>query len=267
MTRPDLNRYEDAWTAEIYDFEQARSWGERDVAFYLSLAAESPGPVLELACGTGRVTLPLARSGVEVTGIDISPHMLAVARRKLAAEEPAVQERVKLALGDMTAFELGTRFALIAIPFRAFQALLTRDEHRGCLRCCREHLLPDGRLVINVFNPRLSRLVQGDVQGELPEGPEEFAGPDGAKVTWSAVTSFDLRDQRLHGDWRYECLSAAGGKTVREHVLEMHYFFRFEFEWMLEACGFKVEALYGNFDRSEFTAESPEMIFVARGVG
>jgi len=73
MARPDMTRYEDAWTAEIYDFETARGWGERDVGFYLGLAAESSGPVLELACGTGRVTLPLARSGVEVTGIDISP--------------------------------------------------------------------------------------------------------------------------------------------------------------------------------------------------
>jgi len=264
MTRPDMNRYEDAWTAEIYDFEQARDWGDRDLPFYLGLAAKFPGPVWELACGTGRVTLPLARKGVEVTGLDISPNMLGVARQKLAAEEPAVQSRVQLVAGDMCAFDLGKRFALIAIPFRAFQALLTRDEHRGCLRCCRDHQLPDGRLAIDVFNPRLSRLVQGEVQGELPEGPDEFAGPAGARVTWSAVTSFDLRDQRLHGDWRYECLSATGEKTVSEHVLEMHYFFRFEMEWMLEACGFEVEALYGDFDRSAFAAESPEMIFVAR---
>jgi len=264
--KPDLNRYEDRWTAEIYDFEQARDWGDRDVPFYLGLAAEFPGPVLELGCGTGRVTLLLARSGAEVTGLDISPHMLTVARRKLAAEEPAVQSRVQFVPGDMCAFDLGKQFRLIAIPFRAFQALLTRDEHRGCLRCCRDHLLPDGRLAIDVFNPRLSRLVEGQAQGQLLEGPDEFPGPAGAKVTWSAVTSFDLRDQRLHGNWRYECLSAAAEKTVSEHVLEMHYFFRFDIEWMLEACGFEVEALYGNFDRGEFTAESPEMIFVARRV-
>src|SRR5574340_383525 len=183
MTRPDMNRYEDAWTAEVYDYEQADGWGERDVPFYLDLAAEFPGPTLELACGTGRVTLPLARNGVEITGLDISPNMLAVAARKLAAEPREVRERVRLVPGDMSAFNLGARFPLIVIPFRAFQAMLTREEHRGCLRCCREHLRPDGRLAINVFNPRLSRLAQGAAEGSaarsvsLSWGAREVGSP------------------------------------------------------------------------------------------
>jgi SAM-dependent methyltransferase len=260
MKRPDMNRYEDAWTAEVYDYEIAGDWGIRDVGFYLSLANELPGPVLELACGTGRVALPLARGGARVIGLDISPHMLAVAQRKLDAEEPAVRERVRLVQADMSSFALRERFALILIPFRAFQALLTRDEQRGCLRCCREHLLADGRLAINVFNPRLSRLVSS----QAAETPEEFAGPDGTRVVWSADTTFDSLNQTLSSAWRYECTPADGETTVREHLLELRYFFRCEMEWMLEACGFEVEALYGGFDRSEFTAESSEMIFVAR---
>ena len=260
MKRPDMNRYEDAWTAEVYDYEIAGDWGIRDVGFYLSLANELPGPVLELACGTGRVALPLARGGARVIGLDISPHMLAVAQRKLDAEEPAVRERVRLVQADMSSFALRERFALILIPFRAFQALLTRDEQRGCLRCCREHLLADGRLAINVFNPRLSRLAQG----EREEGPEEFTGPDDTTVIWSATTTFDLARQLLRSACRYEHTSAAGERTVRKHLLEIRYLFRFEMEWMLESCGFEVDALYGDFERSPFTAESPEIIVVAR---
>ncbi len=255
-----MNKYEDPWTAEIYDCGVAGDWGERDIGLYVSLAAKLPGPVLELACGTGRVTLPLARSGANVTGLDISPHMLAVARRKLAAETSTVQERVTLVQGDMTAFDLGRRVNLVIIPFHAFQALLTRDEQRACLQCCAQHLPPDGRLVINVFQLRPSRLAQGGRE----EPAEEFTGPDGNRVTSSGSTTFDLRDQELTCTLRYECTSPTGETTVREHLLELRYFFRFEMEWMLEACGFEVEALYGDFDRSEFTAESGEMVFVAR---
>jgi SAM-dependent methyltransferase len=259
--RPDLTRYEDPWTAEVYDYEVGASWDERDVEFYLGLAQQSAGPVLELACGTGRVALPLARAGVEVTGLDISPHMLAVAERKAAAEEPDVRGRLRLVQGDMSAFELGRRFGLIIVPFRAFQALLEREQQRGCLVCCARHLHPDGRLAVNVFNPLLSRLA---TKGEVEEEPDEFPGPEGVMVRWSAHTSYDTAGQRLISRQRYQCAAADGQIRVREHVLELRYIFRFEMEWMLEACGFAVEDLYGNFDRSAFAADSPEMIFVAR---
>lgn len=115
--RPDLTRYEDPWTAEVYDYEVGASWGERDVEFYLGLGQQSAGPVLELACGTGRVALPLARAGVKTTGLDISPHMLAAAERKAAAEEPDVRGRLRLVQGDMSAFELGRASASSSSPF------------------------------------------------------------------------------------------------------------------------------------------------------
>jgi hypothetical protein len=83
-------------------------------------------------------------------------------------------------------------------------------------------------------------------------------------VRWSAHTSYDTAGQRLISRQRYQCAAADGQIRVREHVLELRYIFRFEMEWMLEACGFAVEDLYGNFDRSAFAADSPEMIFVAR---
>jgi ubiquinone/menaquinone biosynthesis C-methylase UbiE len=262
--RPDLTRYEDPWTAQVYDYEVAESWGERDVAFYLRLAQESGGPVLELACGTGRVALPLARAGVRVTGLDISPHMLAVAQRKAALEAPSVRGRLRLVQGDMSAFRLGRRFTLIIIPYRAFQALLERDEQRGCLACCARHLRPDGKLAINLFNPRLSRLA---AEGEVEEGPDEFPGPEGVMVRWTARTRFDTANQKLISRQRYQCTDQQGHVRVREHLLELRYLFRFEMECMLEGCGFAVEALYGNFDRRAFVAASPEMIFVARRAG
>ena len=255
----DLNRYEDPWTAEVYDYQtQGRG---NDVPFWLSLAEEAEDETLEIACGTGRVLLPLARAGVRVTGLDVSKAMLEVARGKLHREPAEVAERVNLIHGDMTEFELGRQFGLVIIPFSAFQVLLTRADQRACLERCRGHVRPDRLLAIDVFNPHLSRLTSS---APVLEGPREFMGPGGERVRWSGETEYDLASQTLRSRWRYERTTSGGATTVSEHVLALHYFFRFEMEWMLEACGFEVEALYGDFDRNPFTAESPEMVFVAR---
>ncbi|UCC69228.1 MAG: methyltransferase domain-containing protein [Armatimonadota bacterium] len=259
--KADLNRYEDPWTAEVYDFEHEGNARTADVPLWLALAEEAGGPVLELACGTARVTIPLARPGREVTGLDMSPNMLAIARRKLDQEGRDVRARIRLVEGDMRDFSLDQRFPLIIIPFSAFQVLLEREDQRRCLECCARHLKPGGRLAIDVFHPKLSRLT---AEGAVEEGPDEFPGPDGVTVRWSGHTDYDIANQRLRSRCRYERTASGGETTVSEHMLELHYFFRFEMEWMLEACGFHVEALYGNFDRNEFAADSPEMIFVAR---
>ncbi len=253
----DLNRYQDPWTAEHYDAQI--TWPNPDLPLYLEMADQSPGPVLELACGTGRLLLPLARQGTIVTGLDISPHMLAVARRKLAAEPEEVQARVTLVGGDMSRFALRHAYGLILIPFRSFQALLTRADQRRCLECCAKHLLAQGRLVINVFHPWLNKLV-----AQRSAEPNEYIGPNGEAVKAESRVQFDFAEQSLTSHIVYGIASASGETRSHEHVLRLRYFFRFEMEWMLEACGFEVEALYGDFARSPFTAESPEMVFVAR---
>jgi SAM-dependent methyltransferase len=249
--------YDDEWSAVIYDYEVH---GLGDLPLWQSLAESAGGPVLELACGTGRLVLPLARAGSSVTGLDASQFMLAVARRKLAQEDPEVRARCRLVDGSMSRFALEQKFGLIYIPARGFQFLLTREEQRRCLECCARHLRPDGRLVIDVFNPRLDLLIS-------PEGhrvgPTEFGGPDGVTITHRTHSEYDLADQTVSGLQRYE-YDSDQGHVVREYSLTLHYLFRFEMEWMLEACGFEVEALYGDFERGEFSADSPELVFVAR---
>jgi len=257
--KADLNRYEDPWTAQVYDYQtQGRG---NDVPFWLSLAEEADDETLEIACGTGRVLVPLARAGLRVTGLDVSKAMLAVARRKLGGEPAEVSERVNLIHADMTQFDLGRQFGLVIIPFSAFQVLLTRSEQRACLERCRAHLEAGRLLAIDVFNPQLIRLTSS---APVLEGPEEFSGPEGETVRWSGETEYNLASQTLRSRWRYERTTSGGETTVSQHVLALHYFFRFEVEWMLEACGFEVEAVYGNFEGSAFAGDSPEMIFVAR---
>src|SRR5690606_38175690 len=131
------NRY---WnTAKLYD-EDERAIVQDDIPFYLELADRCPGPVLELACGTGRVTLPLLRAGREVWGLDYSPHMLERLSRKLTACSAEERQRMHLLEADMADFRLPTRFSLIFIPFRSFQLLTETARAAACLQRACDHL-------------------------------------------------------------------------------------------------------------------------------
>src|SRR5690606_37852341 len=147
--------YFDPRVAEAYDAEIARldAVVREDVPFYVGLAREAAAAgqtVLELGCGTGRVTIPIAEAGATVVGLDNAPAMLEVARRKAGdAANP------RWVLGDMADFRLEERFGLVIIPFRSFLLLLTVEEQKRCLACIREHLQPGGRLALNVFNPSI----------------------------------------------------------------------------------------------------------------
>jgi SAM-dependent methyltransferase len=251
--------FDDEWSAEIYYGYQVTG-PSGDLPFWQSLVEVTGSPALELACGTGRLLLPLARAGTEMVGLDLSPFMLAVTCRKLAEEPAEVQARCRLVEGTMADFSLEQQFGLIYITGRSFQILTTQDEQRGCLTCCARHLRPDGLLVISVFNPRLDLLTNPSGH---EDGPSDFQGPDGIPITFHGHSEYDRANQIVSGSWWYE-YDSDQGHVAREYSLKLRYFFRFEMEWMLEACGFDVENLYGNFDRSPFTADSPEMIFVMR---
>jgi SAM-dependent methyltransferase len=146
--------YLDPRVAEAYDADMGRDADTMDdVPFYLELANEARNAgaaVLELGCGTGRVTIPVARDGIDVVGLDSSPAMLDIARRKAAAA--AVD--VAWVEADMRDLDLRREFGLVIVPFRSFLHLLTDADQQACLACIRRHLLPDGRLALNFFVPR-----------------------------------------------------------------------------------------------------------------
>jgi SAM-dependent methyltransferase len=152
-----------------------------DVGFYVGLAKESDGPVLELGCGTGRILIPTARSGIEIVGLDASASMLDACRRRLATEPPELRGRVGLYHGEMRDFELARRFRLVTIPFRPFQHLLTVADQLACLAAIRRHLATDGRLVFDVFNPSIHNLAKPADGAETDEEPP-FTLADGRTV-------------------------------------------------------------------------------------
>lgn len=235
-----------------------------DIAFYAKLANDAGGRVLELACGTGRITLPLAERGLDVTGVDMSDGMLTIARRKAAASSAALRNRLTLVEQDMTRLDLPGRFGFAFVPFRSFQHLLTIDLQRAALACIARHLEPDGRLALHLFDPRL------DLLSGAAKLPAEISGADPATghrfVGEILRTRFDHLAQIRRDVWRYRELNSARTVVAEEsREMALRWTYRHELRHLLELCGFAVEAEYSDFAGAP-PAYGEELIVVARRV-
>jgi SAM-dependent methyltransferase len=249
--------------AEFYDYLE--DYRQRvDVPFFVEAAREAGGPVLEVGCGTGRVLIPTARAGVAIEGIDRSIPMLDICRTSLEREDAAVRARVRLFVGDMRDPPVEGPFALITIPFRAFLHLLTVDDQLRTLAALRERLQPGGRLILDVFNPSLPMLADEQILRESAPGTR-FTMPDGRRVvrTWRVV-SRDYAAQIQQIEFSFEVTDADGRVEVRHERFGLRYMFRYEAEHLLERTGFRVDAVYGDYDRRPFGSTYPgELILVA----
>ena len=256
--------YEDQqFTAEYYDYayDHARV---KDIGFFVDYSRELNGRTLELGCGTGRVLIPTAAAGCEITGLDLSNYMLGKCREKLVKQPAEVQERVKLVRGNMTGFDTGETYQLITIPFRAFQHLVSIEEQKGCLTSIKKHLAPGGLLIFDVFHPYPPRLVHNpEYMTEVEDLPETQL-PDGRTVRRTSRIAGFHRDQQYNDIELIYYISHPDGRTERlVQAFRMRYYFRYELEHLLDLCGFRVVELFGDFNKSEFSSDSPEMIFVS----
>ena len=263
---PDYGGYADLlFVAEFYD-PVYESLARRDVQFYVDCAKKAGGRVLELGCGTGRVLIPTARAGCHVTGLDISPFMLDKCRENLARQSEDVRARVKLVRADMTAFDTGERYALVTIPFRPFQHLITVAEQKACFACANRHLERGGRLILDVYHPYLPALIDTKYLMEMQVDPE-IALADGRTLRRTTRIAAFHRGEQYNDVEIIHYVKYPDGRQERlVHAFKMRYFYRYEMEHLLALGGFKVAEFFGNFDRSPFSGESPEMIFVAEKV-
>ena len=252
----------DSFIADYYDESPIVQGRMQDVIFYRDAARDIGDPILELGCGTGRITMALAAAGKRVTGLDISERMLERAAKKRLALYTEERERVHLVQGDMVKFDLGERFRLIIIPFRPFQHLREVQEQMNCLECARKHLAPGGRLILDVFQTNAERMHDPVHMRETLL--TEYKTPDGRQVRISErVAAFHRAEQCNDVEMIYSIVHPGGQQERLVFAWVLRYFFRYEIEHLLARCGFKVAALYGDFDRTPITDESPEMIFVA----
>jgi ubiquinone/menaquinone biosynthesis C-methylase UbiE len=247
-------------TARLYDMDVA-GMASHDLAFYRRHARKQQGDILELACGTGRVAIPLAQSGYHVWGLDLSPQMLSIFREKAERLSAPERERLTLIQGGMEQFELNRTFPLIIVPFRGFQALTSEDQIAGCLSAIRRHLASSGIAIIDVFEPgdmstHPQRGERVDWVRELPE--------TGQTVTRTRVgRSVDTQEQVLYSDIVYYISERDGSdRTLVDH-LALKYYYRYQMEYRLAAAGFQIIGEYGDYNQRR-PGTGPEQIFVVK---
>jgi SAM-dependent methyltransferase len=241
--------YTDPVVAQAYDRVVEST---NDLPFYIDLAraaSERGEGVLELACGTGRVTIPVAQAGALTTGLDNSVAMLQIAERK--AEAAGVD--VTWVQGDMASFRLEQRFGLVTIPASSFLLLTTTAAQKACLGSVSNHLSDHGLLALHIFNPSLPLMA-----ARLGDGSEgwEYAA-DGSRVRREYHTG-----QQLLVETRQDSFDSAAEPAYR--TLRARWVYRYEMQHLLELCGFKVEALHGGFEGQPFGDSSTEMVWIAR---
>jgi SAM-dependent methyltransferase len=243
-------------SAHLYDLDP-REITRDDIPFYRRKAREIDGPILELGCGTGRVTLPLIEDGHRVWALDLSQEMLNQLQTKLDRLPSALKSNVTICHADMADFRLAQRFDLIIAPFRAFQALTDPRDREQCLACIKAHLSARGRFVIHVFRPRH---VFDDTWVQPEAFDWEVVDPRTAKRIrrYEVRKRIDLERQVLHVDLIYR-IEGADDDIVEP--LALSYFYEEQMRAMLQMSGFRIVEEYGYFDERPI-ANGPELIFV-----
>jgi SAM-dependent methyltransferase len=251
-----MNNLQEYADAVIYDSENARFQAEveRALHFYLELCQQASGPVLELGCGTGRYTIPIAQEGVAITGLDVASAMLRRAREKSNGVP------VRWVEADARSFHLDERFALIFESGAMFRHLLERADHEAALACVREHLLSNGRFVVATSFPR------PDMLQDSPEEQEWFEHTDelGRHVRVSGAYSYDPVRQVAHENAIRRWTNEAGEEFTTFAPLALRLFFPQELDALLHYNGFRIVEQFGDWDRSALTKDSPMIICVCQ---
>ena len=242
--------------APFYDVEHAHFL--EDVDLYRDYATLCTGPLLELACGSGRLLLPLAQEGYRLTGVDSSASMLALA--KTALEEAGVAEQVTLLQQDICNLRLPQKFSLAFIALGSFAHLTTRKQQQQALASIRAHIPTGGTLIVDISNAD-ARYME-DLSGQLlVQGT--WRREDGNILTHMVSPASSDTAHLLELTHFYE-QHIQGGPLNRTVITTYLYLFeRSEMELLLEQAGFVVKEVYGDYNLEPALLESKRMIFIA----
>lgn len=244
--------------AVYYDLTHAKLTADRD--FLLDLAQRTGGPILEIGCGSGRLLLPLAEAGFDVTGLDNSAVMLARAQKRLSAQLLAVQNRICLVETDALKWQnAGSQFALIIIPYNT---LMHFDPQQlpVLLKRLSAWLGANGRLFIDLENP--FTIAAATSQNEfLLEG--QFEDPESnTHVQQFSRSELDTEAQKLDVIWKYVAAGNGRNTHTTEVAMTYHYWFPHQLEMALTRAGLRLSAMWGGYGRIPFTENSPRLLLL-----
>ena len=250
--------------AKYYDGAYAAKQDLVDLPFYLDLAEQSPGPVLEIACGTGRVLLPIARKGMEICGVDNSLPMLDVLNQNLALESQEVRNRVTVQEGDMRTFRLNRKFPLVMIPFRPMQHMFTVEDQAAALKTAAAHLTDTGILAFDVFYPKFD-MIWTRVGEEIPE-MEWSPATDSTKLVrrFFRKDAIDKINQIFSFTFIFRTYQAGNLLLEETEAFRLCYYTYPHLQSLFRLAGLEPVAEYGSFAKTPMDNTAEQMIFLLR---
>jgi 2-polyprenyl-3-methyl-5-hydroxy-6-metoxy-1,4-benzoquinol methylase len=237
----------------VYDIANTRWTG--DIDFYVNQASKTGNPVLELGCGTGRITIPVAKAGVEITGLDLEESMLAQARKKAVAAGVNVQ----WILADATSFNIGRTFQSILAPYDALQGFCQEVEQIGSFfRSVHAHLRTGGVLIFDVLNPQKNYLSS---RPSFPVPPIQYLDPDLAEtVTMTTECVYADCRQLLHYTFRFSTPQRSKLSVTR---VTHRVFFPEELDQLVTGAGFRIIEKHGDFNGGPFSSDCFKQVIIA----
>lgn len=261
--------YTDTW---VYELENKAM--VEDIAFWRRLVQQYDArSVLELACGTGRITIPIARdlAGTgRVVGLDVSPEMINTAAQKLASESDAVQQTARFRAGDMRdacPSQLGDeRFDLIFVPYNSLAHLPEIDDQLAAFRRAAARLTPSGHFVVDVFHPNLAQLAacQSPATNGLSLNLDlDHPAADVTRLLRYISRAYIADAQKERITFIYECFIPDGRTSKHVSHFDSHTYFPRELELLFRSAGLTITERWGSYFGEPFTDSSPLMLFSA----
>jgi SAM-dependent methyltransferase len=244
-------RQEDVWdyeAAQGYDMPGTGMFAPEVIGPTVDRLAElaGGGRALEFAIGTGRVAIPLAQSGVPVTGIELSRPMIDQLRTK------ADETTIPVIAGDMATARAPGEYALVFLVYNGISNLLTQAEQVACFRNAARHLVPGGRFVIELWVPELRKLPPGQ-QATVFTSEPGYIGLDTYDVLQQRVVSHHFR--------------FGAGRQAQLFRSPHRYIWPSELDLMAQLAGFELEARHADWAGADFTADSRSHVSVYRRAG
>lgn len=249
-----LDNLEESYDPPNYDIEEGERSAER-ITFYCDLAKSFGGPVLEIACGSGLVTLPIASQGLDVTGVDLARPMLEHARKKAAAQNL----NILWVEADARSVDLARKYQFIYLTGNAFQAFLHREDQEALFVSVKRHLAPEGVFAFETRNPSGHDLTNQPEE----EFDQSYISVEGHQVSVSFTQMYDPIAQIM-----YWTSFRRWNDGERDHKKETHIACRFthpqELEALLHYNGFQIIQQYGNWNKEELSTFSPSLINICK---
>jgi phospholipid N-methyltransferase len=240
--------------ARFYDLIYATIRSDVDTAFFMKKMKEANGKVLEVGVGTGRLFLEGLKNGVDIYGIDISPEMLEILKRKIDKEE-----YFRVSQQDIRDFDLGFQFSTILAPFRVFMHLIETNDQVKALNHVYNQLEDGGSFIFDLYVPAPKLLASGmseqlDFEGEFEPGN---------KVRRYVTSHSDMINQVNHLAMRFDW-NEGEQKFSETWNSELRFFFRYELEYLLGNSKFKSWSIFGDYLENPLSKESKEFVVVCR---